>query len=626
MTSDERELKHLLTRRLPTHMESVAARDRVLNELRTAPPHLQKARVEPAPLTGPPDDAARPATSWWRTAVPLAAAAALMTMVAAVSFRGADWLATVEAADGSKYTLKPNTVLTASDPRGLQLTLKGGARVEMRPASELSLEEAAGGIGIRLLAGDIIVNAVDQRDHHLSVKTRDMSIAVAGTTSLVKTVEDGSRVAAIAGIVMVNEGGFETVVHPGEQFSTSPALAARPVREDIVWSRDANGHLTTLDSFMKGIAQTRGALTPVNRQADSAAVQPPVAQPLVAQAPGNQAAALEFEEASVRECDLENPPKAFEGARGGGANSVLSTPGRWYGLCLTPATLIRTAFGYRPVGVEALIPDAPAPQGGRATLRGQFGLVGGLGVEDGLRVRGGPKWAHEQQYTIEAVASGAPPPATMSGPMLRALLERRFKLKTHVETEQTPAFNLVVAPGGLKIKPVPPGSCEIPPAAGAPPVTVRGADGVVRTTNAVLVNGMPPIRPRPLVDLRRDAKPTCGLLGGANGPNWVTLAGEATFGQLTQMLRARLGNAVTGTAVTDKTGITDKFNWDLESAVDANAGPASTIGIIPVADANVPRAPTIFDALEQQLGLRLEPVQVPREYLVIDSIERPKPN
>jgi uncharacterized protein (TIGR03435 family) len=41
---------------------------------------------------------------------------------------------------------------------------------------------------------------------------------------------------------------------------------------------------------------------------------------------------------------------------------------------------------------------------------------------------------------------------------------------------------------------------------------------------------------------------------------------------------------------------------------------------------NVARAPAIFDALEQQLGLRLEPVQVPREYLVIDAIERPGPN
>ena len=183
-----------------------------------------------------------------------------------------------------------------------------------------------------------------------------------------------------------------------------------------------------------------------------------------AQTPGAQAAALEFEEASIRECDPDNLPPSLIGARGGGANSVMTTPGRWYGLCLTPATLIRTAYGYRPVGVEALLPNAPPRRGGRAPLRGQFGVVGSLGVEDGLRVRGGPDWVHKEQYTIEAVANGTPDAATMSGPMLRALLERRFKLKTHVETEQTRAFNLVVAPGGLKIKPVAAGACEVPPA------------------------------------------------------------------------------------------------------------------------------------------------------------------
>ena len=111
---------------------------------------------------------------------------------------------------------------------------------------------------------------------------------------------------------------------------------------------------------------------------------------------------------------------------------------------------------------------------------------------------------------------------------------------------------------------------------------------------------------------------------GPNGPNWVTIGGEATFDALTQVLRGRLGR---GIGVTDKTGITDKFNWDLESAVDGNAlclaraHPSDWSG-----GRRRPRAPTIFDALEQQLGLRLEPVQVPREYLVIDAIERPGPN
>ena len=49
MTSDERELKRLVGQRLPSHMEFVAARDRVLNELSAAPPHLQKARLTDSP-------------------------------------------------------------------------------------------------------------------------------------------------------------------------------------------------------------------------------------------------------------------------------------------------------------------------------------------------------------------------------------------------------------------------------------------------------------------------------------------------------------------------------------------------------------------------------------------------
>ena len=68
MTSDERELKRLLARRLPSHLESVATRDRVLNELRVVPPHLQRARLTDSPLP----------VSWLRTALPVAAAAAVV--------------------------------------------------------------------------------------------------------------------------------------------------------------------------------------------------------------------------------------------------------------------------------------------------------------------------------------------------------------------------------------------------------------------------------------------------------------------------------------------------------------------------------------------------------------------
>ena len=123
--------------------------------------------------------------------------------------------------------------------------------------------------------------------------------------------------------------------------------------------------------------------------------------------------------------------------------------------------------------------------------------MGSIGAEDGLRVRGGPDWVRNERYTIEAVASGTPDAATMSGPMLRALFERRFKLKTHVETEQTRAYNLVVAPGGLKIKPVASGACEMPSASRA----------------CRCLNGMPQLAVQPpnVAEVRRDAKPPCGV-------------------------------------------------------------------------------------------------------------------
>jgi uncharacterized protein (TIGR03435 family) len=582
MKPTEDSLKPLIDRHLPTPspLELTASRERLLHELRSTPPRLLRPRIAD---TGP-------AFSWRRRVVSLAAAAALIAIVATVSFQRGDWIATVEAADGSRYTIDANEVLRLSDGDAM-LTLTDGSRVEMRSQSELSLDREPDGLGVRLRAGDIIVDAAEQGSGRLYVHTKDMTVAVAGTVFLVNAGADGSRVAVIEGEVAVREGTLETTLKPGEQVATSPTLAARSMRDDLAWSRNAVGHRAILDAFARGMGRTAGTL-----------------QPLAAQAPGAAAgqARVEFEEASIRECDPDNLPPSQIGTRGGGANSVMATPGRFYALCVTPVALIRTSFGYRGIELEALLPDGLPNRGGRAPIRGRFGVVGAIGAGDGGRVRGGPDWIRTDRFTIEAVASGTPDAATMGGPMLRALFARRFKLKTHEETEQTLAYNLVVAPGGLKIKPVGSGACEVP----------------VGQPGAVLLNGIPRGMERSFADVRRGQKPTCGVWGGANGPNWVSVAGEATLAQLTQHLRGRL----VGIGVTDKTGISDTFNWDLEYVVDGNAANAPEVRPTGSDASGVARAPTIFDALEQQLGLRLEPVQVPRTYLVIDAIERPSAN
>jgi uncharacterized protein (TIGR03435 family) len=566
MNSTDRELRDLIDRHLkwPSDLAYMAARDRVREELLATPAHLQTPRIADAP----------PEISVWRLATAAAAAAVVALAV------------------GAAILWPKGPQLYTAGTAGSQITLEDGSQIEMRARAELTVEREEDGLGIRLHKGDIIVTAAKQRDGHLYVHTRDMTIAVVGTVFLVNAGSDGSRVAVIEGEVRVREGDVEKRLRRGEQMATSPTIAHRPVTDDIDWTRQANVRRTIRELFMKGMAQTAGTLAPVA-------------------APGQVVAAAgpEFEEASIRECDPDNLPPSPVAVRGGGANSVMMTPGRYYALCVTPATLIRMAHGYRAVEIEALLPGGlPGRRGGRAPILGQFGVVGSVGAESGRRVRGGPDWVRTERFTIEAVANEAATSEAMSGPMLRALFERRFKLKMHVETEQTPAYDLVVAPGGLKIKPVTSGACEMP--VGAP--------------GAPMVNGMPQQKPRSVADERAQAKPTCGVSNGPNGPNWVSRGGEATFGELTQVLRIALGS---GLGVTDKTGITAKFNWDLEAAVDANTPrPPVTVLLGPPDAAGIPKAPTIFDALEEQLGLRLQPVHVPREYIVIDAIERPTAN
>jgi uncharacterized protein (TIGR03435 family) len=321
-----------------------------------------------------------------------------------------------------------------------------------------------------------------------------------------------------------------------------------------------------------------------------------------AAAQGQLAGGPQFEEASLRPCDPDNIPAPPAGARGGGANSFMMTPGRLHALCLTLATLIRTAYGYGPAESELL------NAGGRGRGLAASGVPYGLGVEDGLRVRGGPDWVRSERYTIDAVAVGAADGATMSGPMLRDLLERRFKLKAHIETEQVPAFALVVAPGGLKIKPAEPDSCVSYP-----------VDPTVPRINGVPIGARRPM----LADVRRGEKRVCGQLPERNGPNQVFVAGSSTFSVLAQQLAPRLGRV----RVYDKTGLIDPFDWILEFAPDGNAsGPATLNPQAAPESSDVPRGPTIFVALEEQLGLRLDPAQAPRDFIVIDGVERPSPN
>lgn len=79
-----------------------------------------------------------------------------------------------------------------------------------------------------------------------------------------------------------------------------------------------------------------------------------------------------------------------------------------------------------------------------------------------------------------------------------------------------------------------------------------------------------------------------------------------------------------GRHVIDRSGVKDEFIIRLEFHPDDNT-PGIKWPPERDADTSVPQAASIFTALEQQLGVKLEKVKAPREFLVIDYIEKPKP-
>jgi uncharacterized protein (TIGR03435 family) len=224
-------------------------------------------------------------------------------------------------------------------------------------------------------------------------------------------------------------------------------------------------------------------------------------------------------------------------------------------------------------------------------------------------IQGLPKWALAPRYTVHAetddpVANGptrnAPgkgrPPAAnlLYGPMMQSLLEERFQLQVHRETEQAPMYALTVAKGGFKLKPMKDGDCtKLEPGQGMKMVGVGD-------------------------------KPYCNWTGWPlHGPNRTLMAGSITMSRLAQ----DLGELIMDRNVIDRTGILGEYNVLVEYAPDENTrcfGPAEYCAVDP--NSEIPPAGTIFAALQQQLGLKLEQTMGPREHIVIDRVSRPSEN
>ena len=204
-----------------------------------------------------------------------------------------------------------------------------------------------------------------------------------------------------------------------------------------------------------------------------------------------------------------------------------------------------------------------------------------------IPIEGGPDWMHSERFNIDATSDGQPSVLMMQGPMMQAVLEDRFQLKIHHETRQGPVYELALGKGSLKLKPLKDRSC-IPVSLG-----------------------------RPLPELTADQR-RCRNIANPRGVDFEggTLA---MFAGLLGMILDR--------PVIDKTGITDLFTIHLEFLPDDFTSPR-TAAVAPGAPvtAGGPDAPGIFQAIQEQLGLKLTPARGPVDLLVIDHVERPTEN
>ena len=213
---------------------------------------------------------------------------------------------------------------------------------------------------------------------------------------------------------------------------------------------------------------------------------------------------------------------------------------------------------------------------------------------------GAPDWIDSARYDITAQAAGEFPiaePGTVGPPqlMMQRLLAERFRLAVHTEARELPIFALTLARSDGRL---------------GPQISKATIDCQAVLTEAIAKakqgGGVQAAPQRP------NGGPACGMMFDGRR----VMAGGTSMAALARSLSGMVGRLVE-----DRTGLAGGFDFDLEFAMDgALAGAGAPV---PPTDPNLP---SIFTALQEQLGLKLEATRAPVDVLVIDRVERPTPN
>ena len=211
-----------------------------------------------------------------------------------------------------------------------------------------------------------------------------------------------------------------------------------------------------------------------------------------------------------------------------------------------------------------------------------------FGIQD-YQILAAPEWLASEHYDIEAKMDPAVADALQKlNPddrkpkrllMLQAVLIDRLKLTIHHETKELPVYSLVIAKNGPKLQEtkLDPATPGVPVGRGGPSVTSQGGNGPVTLTVLHCAS----------TDLASVFVPYVGR------------------------------------TVVDKTGLKAVYDFTLQfTPDDATTAPITGTGAL----APNPTAPSIFTALQEQLGLKLESGKGPVDVIVIDHVERPSGN
>jgi uncharacterized protein (TIGR03435 family) len=224
----------------------------------------------------------------------------------------------------------------------------------------------------------------------------------------------------------------------------------------------------------------------------------------------------------------------------------------------------------------------------------------------------GPDWMSSARFDISAkVPAGAT--KAQSNVMLQNLLADRFKLILHHSTKESSIYVLLVAKGGPKLKESSKESTD--GAASALPPSGQGMDGPGR--GMMGKDGKPQLPPG-------TQKGTPMIIGEGQmiAPGGIIrmIRNGATIGEFLNVLAQQLDRPVV-----DMTGLGGRYDITLDFAIDPSITQArmAAMGEGPEGAAADPSSgPTMFSALKEQLGLRLEARKGPVDLLVIDSVQK----